>query len=192
MNYTIYIFTYGKFDLACGAAKSIKKFCEHDTKTILIDASQTINSGPFDQIEHAYFPKWMGWGLIRNTHNGGPGLCVDDDMRLLTTVSLKDRYSNGNYKAPNGSMIIAWNDIKTLSKIPYNLLKQKRMNKNYKSDQINDILLELGSNTKAEHIDDVWLHIDKGSEQMIPTRQLLIDYVDNEYYGDGDSQLVSS
>lgn len=192
MKYTIYIFTYGKFDLSCGAAKSIKKFCEHETEIVLVDASKTIKNGPFDKIYHDYFPRWMGWGLIRHNHNGGPGLCIDDDMRLISSASLKDRYNKGNYTIPNGNMIIIWNDIKTLLKIPFNELKQRRMTKHYQCDNMDRKLFFLATRTQAEHIDDIWIHIDKGSEKTTEPRQKLINYIDNNYYCDGVSVASQS
>lgn len=181
MNYTAYICTYGRSELSCGAAKSIKKFCEHDVTTILIDASKTITYGPFDKIYHSYFPRWMGWSLVRHTHENGPGICIDDDMRLIAPVSLRGRYNKDHYTIPNGHMLIAWNDIKTLFKIPFKGLEQKRMNKQYQYSKMDKTLFTLATKTQAEHIDDIWLHIDKGSEQMTESRQNLINYIDGEY-----------
>lgn len=179
MKYTVYIFTYGRYELALGAARSIKNFCEHDTTIILADASQTITSGPFDKILHDYFPRWMGFALAKHIHNNGPGLCIDDDMRLISSVSLKDRYCDGNYKPYNGSMVMAWKDIETFCKTPFIELKCNRMKRGYVADFTDKTLFDLAINTKAEHIDDIWLHIDKGSEKLTEARKQLIHYIDN-------------
>lgn len=181
MIYTIYICTYGKYNLAHGAAINLRKYVkDKNIHIVLMDASDTIKDGPYDSIDNTYFTRWMGIANLRHKHKYGPGICVDDDMRLVDYVTLGDRYNNGNYKVFNGNMIIAWNHMETLIKTPYNLLSNYRMHKNYVASKIKDpSLLYLCNQNQSEHIDDIWIHIDKGSEKLTDSRSQLIDYFEH-------------
>lgn len=175
--FTVYINTYGKNDLSIGAARSIKKYCSHETKIILLDSSFTINDGPFDIIHHVFFPKWMGWAAAHNMSGDGPAICIDDDIRLVMNTSLKDRYYGKNYKAGCGSMVVGWHDKNGLFKSDISYLKTERISSKIFCQDWDQELCRLSVLNMSEKIDNIWLHIDKGSEKMKQSRLDLIKYI---------------
>jgi hypothetical protein len=78
-------------------------------------------------------------------------------------------------------MVHIWTQINNPEYLWYQKLKIVRT---YTMNHIPNYLLsdtELCSlliNNQCEIIDDIWLHIDKGSEKITPARQNVISYID--------------
>jgi len=178
--YHIYISSFGDKELAFGAAQSVKKFCtDTDKKIILIDMSKTILQGPFDEIIHMECGRWMGWTIAKKINKNSKinMLCIDDDVRLVDSVSLSERYNDsGVYKPSNGAMVMAFVNTNNFDKI--NLLKSYRAKKSTKNIFKDNILWDLCVANYSEIIDEIWVHIDKGYEKRTQNRTQLINYID--------------
>ena len=198
----LYICTFNRLRLAIYAAKSLKKYIiNQNYKIILVCGlgdSDKFSNPIFDEIIESSLlnPYTRRMGFIKayehsSINKSDLSLCIDDDIRLVSPIDINERYSLSKYVPDNTFCVQVWRDYKEKF---YNHLKVVRLIHKKQCSGWDEKLSNLAIDNWSERIDDVWLHIDKGSEKMIPTRQLLIDYVDNEYYGDGDgdSQLVSS
>lgn len=181
-NSVVYIGTFGKYDLAQGAAKSIRINNLDDSEIILLNLSECPmpKSDLFDKIIDISMPKWMGvFGIDRHKETRS-GVYIDDDMRLVAKTSLINRYNQGCYKISNGAMVVAWSDPAKLFKDPFIELHNMRMS-DYCYDINDDYLCLLCSLNNCEQIDNIWIHIDKGSDPINENRKNLINYLDNNY-----------
>lgn len=182
-NYIIYVGTYGDEKLSNGAVRSIKKNCSHDVEIVLLN----FKHDPIDSLADKVVGidvdiKSFGFTAATLLLDPRPGVYIDDDVRLIERVSLRDRYSNGIYKPMNGSMVAAWDDITKIGTQQFNPMTNWRMNKLCRliSDEK---LANLCAINQCEQIDSIWIHLDKCSGQRTEDRQKLIDYIDN--YGGG-------
>jgi hypothetical protein len=182
-DYVIYIGTYGDETLSNGAICSIKKNSIHEAEIVLLNFKDNQINSLADKIIHIDINiKWFGFTAAVFTRDTRPGVYIDDDVRLIDRVSLRDRYSDGLYKPMNGSMVAAWDDITKVGTQPFNPMTNWRMNKLCRliSDEK---LANLCAINQCEQIDSIWIHLDKCSGQRTEDRQKLIDYIDN--YGGG-------
>lgn len=190
-NFVIYIGTFGDKQLAEGAAKSIIKNCKDDFDLILLNFNTDINiqSKYFNKIINLECLRWMGIFTINRLKETRCGIYIDDDVRLLCSVSLKEKYAENIYKPINGCMVVAWDDPRQLFKKPFKVMIQWRMHK--LCHLINDEkLANMCSINQCEQIDSIWVHLDKCSESRTQDRQELIDYIDN--HGGDVSHSVNS
>lgn len=179
-----YIATYNDIRLSVGAAQSLRNnLLNNDLNIILINGgSKKIYHSIFDTIINLEFGRWFGFIRAQQLSDDRfINLYLDDDMRLLTKTDISIRYPtnhNQYYMPNNGYMLQLWqkqyknpNDTKKL------LVKRIKDIKNIKID-IDQELKILITNNQSQIIDDIWLHIDKGSENLTTNRSLLINYID--------------
>ena len=186
----IYISTFNRLNLAIGAARSLRKnILDINYKIILIcglnDTNRFLNPLFDSIIESATLnPLSRRMGFIAaykdsSENNSELSLCIDDDIRLISPIALKERYTCSKYIPDNTFCVQIWKNYK--ERYPKHLKVKRLSNINQFIGQ-DKVLGRLAVNNWSEQIDNVWLHIDKGSEKMIPNRQKLIDYID---HGDG-------
>lgn len=187
----LYIATFNKYDLAVGAARSLKKnILDTNYKIILIcglgDSYKFINP-IFDSIIESEFlnPQLRRMGFIKAYQHSlidkpNLSLCIDDDIRLLSPIDLNKRYPLNKYVPDNTFCVQVWRD--PYEKY-YQHLKVVRLTKFSQCVGFDENLSGLAIKNWSERIDNVWLHIDKGSENITITRQILTHYIDNNIIG---------
>jgi hypothetical protein len=178
---TCFIGTYDNEKLSIGAAKSLIKNIDSTVKPniVLINAGENIITNDiFDQVLNIRFLRWFGFTVAQKLSvENNINVYIDDDIRLLYKTDLS-RYKKNQYYMPNnGYMIQIWDMLYTNPNTCKKLSVIRVNNKN-SVPLCDNILKELIYNNKSQIIDNLWLHIDKGSEKMTPARQSLIDYVD--------------
>jgi hypothetical protein len=170
--------------LAIGAAKSLRKNLLQEVVITLICANKLYSDPIFDTSIHIPFPRWCGYMASRNLYKKNQyNLYIDDDIRLInkTIIDYHNYYPDYYYLPSNGQMVHIWTQINNPEYLWYQKLKIVRT---YTMNHIPNYLLsdtELCSlliNNQCEIIDDIWLHIDKGSEKITPARQNVISYID--------------
>ena len=188
MKIVTYICTYNRPQLALGAAQSLRKNLLDTSFDIILvcgigDADKFSHSYYSDIIENPFInPNIRRRGFLQPyrhslNNKNDLSLCIDDDIRLIEPISLQDRYPDVKYIPDNTFCVQIWKD--PYYQLPKHL-KVQRLNRinNFKGNDKK--LAQLAVNNWSEQIDNVWLHIDKGSEKMTEHRKNLIDYLDHD------------
>lgn len=187
---SIYICTFNQFDLALGAAKSLQiNLLDHNYQLILmcgIGCSNNYQNNLYTKIIETKFlnPNFRrrGWiGALKDSikHNNKLSVCIDDDIRLVSPISIEDRYPKERYVPENTFCVQIWRNA---YQNYYDHLKVTRLTHINQCVGWNNDLASLAIKNWSERIDNVWLHIDKGSELMTVNRYNLIQYVDHKIY----------
>lgn len=197
MNIVVYICSYNRPELALGAANSLKKYIQNKFKIILVcglNDKEKFNNPIYDDIIETGFLnarlRRMGFqGAYADslTRNSDLSICIDDDIRLVQPLDLISRYIKNKYMPSNTFCVQAWKNHKEKN---HEKLEVIRLNQSNQCSTWDNELCKLATLNYSEKIDDVWLHIDKGSENMIQTRYNLINYVDNNYTYNGPVQKI--
>ncbi len=184
----LYICTFNRLGLAISAAKSLKKnIINKDYKIILVCGlgdSDKFSNPIFDEIIESSLlnPSTRRMGFIKAYEHSSINkvdlsLCIDDDIRLVSPIDINERYPLSKYVPDNTFCVQVWRDHKEKF---YKHLKVVRLTHKKQCYGWDEKLSNLAISNWSERIDDVWLHIDKGSETMTQKRQDLIKYIDGD------------
>jgi len=184
MMINCFIGTYDNIDLSIGAAKSLKTNITNPINITLINGGLTTIDNPiFNNIVNIKFPRWFGFIPAQKlSSEDNINIYIDDDIRLLSNIDISKKYTfnNNEYYMPNnGYMVQIWRKIYN----SFNKCKQIPVTRIRSLADIasGDIKLkELAYKNSSQTINDIWLHLDKGSESMTQTRKDLINYIDKD------------
>lgn len=157
--------TYSRHDLAQMAADSIRRHATGISGVTIMDGSGTLPLG--GGVVHATFRKFFGAYAAMRMFPGEDLLCVDDDVVLLGPVDA-GRYTARVSKPVNGHMVFVFRPGgEGAEALPYDRIRRP--------SQIPGVTwAEEAAQQQCELIDNLWLHIDKGSQGDIPQREELI------------------
>jgi hypothetical protein len=186
-----YIGTHNSKILSVGAAKYLRKnivedinitlICDENKKSELVDPI-------FDNyIESNLMRKGMrsaGFNIalgVSDRLDNALNLYIDDDLRLMEKISLNEKYSSNVYVPLYCKMIFIWRGCfsKDLSnRIIMPIIKVENIYQCY--EKWDEKIKELAVANTCEKIDDIWLHIDKGSLLPWPSvKTELVNYLDS-------------
>jgi hypothetical protein len=158
--------TCRRHDLAAQAVASLRRHASGLSSVVVLDASGAMEScDGADEVRHVAFPRHGGAFAATRTFPGEPLLCIDDDVVLLRPIDVQARYPAGRSKPLNGHMV--W--VVRPGSEGRVRLRQVRLGRGGKAGGYP--WSEAAERHGCEVIDDVWLHIDRGSTGENSSRQ---------------------
>lgn len=185
-----YIGTFNNKTLSVGAAKYLRKNIVENINIILIcgkNQKSDLEDPIFDDyVEHEWVSssrRSVGFNVafgVADQSENIINLYIDDDLRLMEKITINSRYPNNLYGPSYCKMIYIWKGSMEKYLLTRQTLQVIRVENKSNCYGWNDRLSSLAIDNHCERIDDIWLHIDKGSIlPWPPVKKELIDYLDN-------------
>jgi hypothetical protein len=162
------ISTYKRHDLAAVAVDAVRRLATGIDSVVVLDGSGTMASCPgADEVRHVRFAVRAGCFAAIRAFPGEPLLCIDDDVVLVRPVDMA-RYTAGMSKPLNGQMVLV---------VRPGAAGHERL-PNVRIQSPRDVPWADWSTAAARHrcelVDNVWLHVDRGSEGENAAREAVV------------------
>lgn len=165
----VVVSTYKRHDLAALAVQAVRKLARGVSSVVVLDGSGTMQACPgADEVRHATFTRWAGPFAAIRMFPGEPLACIDDDVILVREVDLESRYTAGISKPLNGQMVL----IVRPGSAGHETLGNIRLR--HRRDAEGEEWAAVAVAHQCELIDDVWLHVDRGSQGDNAKREAVV------------------
>lgn len=165
----VVVSTHRRHDLAVLAVRAVRKLAKGVSSVVVLDGSGTMQACPgADEVRHVAFTRWAGPFAAARTFPGDPLVCIDDDVVLVRSVDLAARYTAGVSKPLNGQMVM----VIRPGLEGHEVLENLRIR--HARDVSGEDWAEAAAKHRCELIDNVWLHVDRGSQGEDQAREALV------------------
>ena len=162
------ICTYKRHDLAALAVAALRRLATGVDSVVVLDGSGTMTACPgADEVRHAAFNVRAGCFAAIREFPGEPLLCLDDDVVLVRPVDVA-KYTAGVSKPLNGRMVL----VARPGRSDHELLPQLRLQ--HRKELEGEDWAEAAADHRCELIDNVWLHVDRGSTGPDQVREAVV------------------
>ena len=164
----VVVSTYKRHDLAALAVDAVRRLAKGVDSVVVLDGSGAMTScHGADEVRHVSFNVRAGCFAALRTFPGEPLLCLDDDVVLVRPVDV-DKYQAGVSKPLNGQMLL----VVRPDRHGHALLPSVRLQ--HLKETGGEDWAEAAVDQRCELIDNVWLHVDRGSEGQDSAREAVV------------------